>query len=91
MILASVVSRHLIGIEIKRMNTDFKRDGVCLIRVVNMDIRIHLAVIERQKPNQDCQRPTFVGIANHVSFPGTMASNLVFFPGLSTLLPLRRS
>ena len=50
MILASVVSRHLVGIELNWMNADLKREGVGLMRVVNMDKWIELAVVERQQP-----------------------------------------
>ena len=90
MILAAMVSGHLIRIKVNRMNADLKREGAFLMRVVHMDKRIELAVVERQQPDQECQRPTFVKTANHASFTLTMGSKLVLFSGLSSPLPPRR-
>ena len=56
MILVSVMSGHLVGIEVNRMNTDLKWEVALCMRVVNVGQWVDLAEIERHEREQEHQR-----------------------------------
>lgn len=56
MILVSVVSGHLVGIEINRMNTDLEGEVALCMRVVHVGQRVNLAEIEHHEYEQERRR-----------------------------------
>lgn len=56
MIFVSVVSGHLVGIEVNRMKADLKWEVALRMRVVNVGQWVNLAEIERHEHEQERRR-----------------------------------